>query len=110
MLVRRFRAGQVRDLIRKDLEADERGGAERVADRHINHVAPRAMSARPIRGMLLRRIGMSIPARYCTGYFGNIGAPPPYGLMDFAGWFAGFFWLVHGTPSMRLHQLPKASR
>lgn len=30
---------------------------------------------------------MNIPARYCTGYLGDIGMPPPYGTMDFAGWF-----------------------
>jgi transglutaminase-like putative cysteine protease len=29
---------------------------------------------------------MNIPARYCTGYLGDIGVPPPYGPMDFAGW------------------------
>jgi transglutaminase-like putative cysteine protease len=28
---------------------------------------------------------MNIPARYCTGYLGDIGMPPPYGPMDFAG-------------------------
>ena len=30
---------------------------------------------------------MNIPARYCTGYLGDIGMPPPYGAMDFAAWF-----------------------
>ena len=30
---------------------------------------------------------MNIPARYCTGYLGDIGIPPPYGPMDFAAWF-----------------------
>ncbi len=30
---------------------------------------------------------MNIPARYCTGYLGDIGMPPPYGPMDFAAWF-----------------------
>jgi len=29
---------------------------------------------------------MNIPARYCTGYLGDIGMPPPYGVMDFAAW------------------------
>jgi transglutaminase-like putative cysteine protease len=33
---------------------------------------------------------MNIPARYCTGYLGDIGMPPPYGPMDFAGWFEAF--------------------
>lgn len=30
---------------------------------------------------------MNIPTRYCTGYLGDIGMPPPYGPMDFAAWF-----------------------
>jgi transglutaminase-like putative cysteine protease len=30
---------------------------------------------------------MNIPARYCTGYLGDIGMPPPYGVMDLAAWF-----------------------
>lgn len=34
---------------------------------------------------------LNIPARYCTGYLGDMGAPPPYGPMDFAGWFEA--WL-----------------
>ncbi len=34
---------------------------------------------------------MNIPARYCTGYLGDIGMPPPYAPMDFAGWFEA--WL-----------------
>src|SRR5450830_1482423 len=33
---------------------------------------------------------MNIPARYCTGYLGDIGTPPPYGTMDFAAWFEVF--------------------
>ncbi|MBC7781992.1 MAG: transglutaminase family protein [Proteobacteria bacterium] len=33
---------------------------------------------------------MNIPARYCTGYLGDIGTEPPYGPMDFAGWFEAF--------------------
>jgi len=33
---------------------------------------------------------MNIPARYCTGYLGDIGVPPPYGPMDFAAWFEVF--------------------
>jgi transglutaminase-like putative cysteine protease len=34
---------------------------------------------------------MNIPARYCTGYLGDIGVPPEPGPMDFAGWFEA--WL-----------------
>jgi transglutaminase-like putative cysteine protease len=33
---------------------------------------------------------VNIPARYCTGYLGDIGMPPPYGPMDFAGWFEAY--------------------
>ncbi len=33
---------------------------------------------------------LNIPARYCTGYLGDIGIPPPYGPMDFAGWFEAY--------------------
>jgi len=30
---------------------------------------------------------LNIPARYCTGYLGDMGMPPPYGVGDFAAWF-----------------------
>jgi transglutaminase-like putative cysteine protease len=33
---------------------------------------------------------MNIPARYCTGYLSDIGMPPPYGVMDLAGWFEAY--------------------
>jgi len=33
---------------------------------------------------------MNIPARYCSGYLGDIGIPPPHGVMDFAGWFEAY--------------------
>lgn len=33
---------------------------------------------------------MNIPARYCAGYLGDIGTLPPYGPMDFAGWFEAY--------------------
>lgn len=33
---------------------------------------------------------LNIPARYCTGYLGDMGTPPPYGPMDFAGWFEAY--------------------
>lgn len=33
---------------------------------------------------------MNIPARYCTGYLGDIGVPPPHATMDFAGWFEAY--------------------
>jgi transglutaminase-like putative cysteine protease len=42
---------------------------------------------------------MNIPARYCTGYLGNIGVPPADSPMDFAGWF-------DCTPSIPATTLP----
>jgi transglutaminase-like putative cysteine protease len=33
---------------------------------------------------------MNIPARYCTGYLGDIGVPPLPSPMDFAAWFEAF--------------------
>ncbi len=48
---------------------------------------------------------MNIPARYCTGYLGDIGVPPVPAPMDFSGWFEAFLdgkWYVfdarHNTP------------
>jgi len=37
---------------------------------------------------------LNIPARYCTGYLGDIGLPPPYAPMDFAAWME--VWLGDG--------------
>lgn len=34
---------------------------------------------------------LNIPARYCTGYLGDVGMPPPYPVGDFAAWFEA--WL-----------------
>jgi transglutaminase-like putative cysteine protease len=33
---------------------------------------------------------LNIPARYCTGYLGDIGIPPVDTPMDFAGWFEAY--------------------
>jgi transglutaminase-like putative cysteine protease len=33
---------------------------------------------------------MNVPARYCTGYLGDIGVPPADSPMDFAGWFEAY--------------------
>jgi transglutaminase-like putative cysteine protease len=48
---------------------------------------------------------MNIPARYCTGYLGDIGIPPVDAPMDFSGWFEAFLngrWYTfdarHNTP------------
>jgi transglutaminase-like putative cysteine protease len=40
---------------------------------------------------------MNIPTRYCTGYLGDMGTEPPYGVMDFAAWFEVYIggdWFV----------------
>ena len=48
---------------------------------------------------------MNIPARYCTGYLGDIGAPPDPDPMDFSAWFEVYLgqrWYTfdarHNTP------------
>ena len=33
---------------------------------------------------------MNIPARYCTGYLGDIGVPPDESPMDFSAWFEAY--------------------
>ncbi len=33
---------------------------------------------------------LNIPARYCTGYLGDMGTLPPYGVGDFAAWFEAY--------------------
>jgi transglutaminase-like putative cysteine protease len=33
---------------------------------------------------------VNIPARYCTGYLGDIGVPPDTSPMDFSGWFEAY--------------------
>ena len=48
---------------------------------------------------------MNIPARYCTGYLGDIGVPPVPDPMDFSAWFEVYLggrWFTfdarHNTP------------
>jgi transglutaminase-like putative cysteine protease len=33
---------------------------------------------------------MNVPARYCTGYLGDIGVPPDPAPMDFSAWFEAY--------------------
>lgn len=52
---------------------------------------------------------MNIPARYCTGYLGDIGVPPVPDPMDFSGWFQAYLggrWL---TMDAR-HNMPRIGR
>jgi transglutaminase-like putative cysteine protease len=85
-----------------------RAGWERVQNicdfvhRHIEFNYAYASATRTASQALLERRGvcrdyahlalafcrcMNMPARYCTGYLGDIGLPPPYAAMDFSGWF-----------------------
>jgi transglutaminase-like putative cysteine protease len=52
---------------------------------------------------------MNIPARYCTGYLGDIGVPPPYGPMDFAAWFEAYIGGVWHTFDPR-NNVPRIGR
>jgi transglutaminase-like putative cysteine protease len=52
---------------------------------------------------------MNIPARYCTGYLGDIGMPPPYGPMDFAGWFEAYIGGAWRTFDAR-NNMPRIGR
>jgi transglutaminase-like putative cysteine protease len=52
---------------------------------------------------------MNIPARYCTGYLGDIGVPPDPAPMDFSAWFEVFLggsW--HTVDARHLH--PRVGR
>jgi transglutaminase-like putative cysteine protease len=52
---------------------------------------------------------MNIPARYCTGYLGDIGIPPVPGPMDFSAWFevylGGRWWTMDAR-----HNKPRIGR
>jgi transglutaminase-like putative cysteine protease len=42
---------------------------------------------------------MNIPARYCTGYLGDVGVPPVDAPMDFSGWFEAYLdGVCHNVP------------
>jgi len=52
---------------------------------------------------------LNIPARYCTGYLGDMGTPPPYGAMDFAGWFEVYLGGAWHTYDAR-NNIPRIGR
>ena len=52
---------------------------------------------------------MNIPARYCTGYLGDIGVPPVDAPMDFSGWFEAFLGGAWYTFDAR-HNVPRIGR
>jgi transglutaminase-like putative cysteine protease len=52
---------------------------------------------------------LNIPARYCTGYLGDIGVPPVDAPMDFSGWcevFLGGSWYTFDAR----HNVPRIGR
>jgi transglutaminase-like putative cysteine protease len=52
---------------------------------------------------------MNIPARYCTGYLGDIGVPPVDSPMDFSAWFEAYLdggWHVFDAR----HNVPRIGR
>jgi transglutaminase-like putative cysteine protease len=52
---------------------------------------------------------MNIPARYCTGYLGDIGVPPPDAPMDFSAWFEVYLSGRWYTFDAR-HNVPRIGR
>ena len=52
---------------------------------------------------------MNIPARYCTGYMGDIGIPPDPAPMDFSGWFEAYLLGQWYTFDAR-HVVPRIGR
>jgi transglutaminase-like putative cysteine protease len=52
---------------------------------------------------------MNIPARYCTGYLGDIGVPPDPDPMDFSAWFEVFLGGRWHTFDAR-HNIPRIGR
>jgi transglutaminase-like putative cysteine protease len=52
---------------------------------------------------------MNIPARYCTGYLGDIGIPPVDAPMDFSGWFEAYLNGQWYTFDAR-HNVPRIGR
>ena len=52
---------------------------------------------------------MNVPARYCTGYLGDIGVPPDPAPMDFSAWFEAFLngrWYAFDAR----HNIPRIGR
>ena len=52
---------------------------------------------------------MNIPARYCSGYLGDIGVPPSPAPMDFSGWFEAYLGGAWHTFDAR-HNIPRIGR
>jgi transglutaminase-like putative cysteine protease len=52
---------------------------------------------------------MNIPARYCTGYLGDIDVPPAPAPMDFSAWFEAYLGGRWFTFDAR-HNYPRIGR
>lgn len=52
---------------------------------------------------------MNVPARYCTGYLGDIGIPPVDAPMDFSAWFEAYLEGAWRTFDAR-HNAPRIGR
>jgi transglutaminase-like putative cysteine protease len=52
---------------------------------------------------------LNIPARYCTGYLGDVGVPPVDAPMDFSGWFEAYLDGNWYTFDAR-HNIPRIGR
>jgi transglutaminase-like putative cysteine protease len=52
---------------------------------------------------------MNVPARYCTGYLGDIGVPPDEAAMDFSAWFEAYLGDRWYTFDAR-HNAPRIGR
>jgi transglutaminase-like putative cysteine protease len=52
---------------------------------------------------------MNVPARYCTGYLGDIGVPPDPAPMDFSAWFEVYLGTSWFTLDAR-HNQPRIGR
>ncbi|MDC9823292.1 transglutaminase family protein [Devosia sp. ZB163] len=92
--------------------------------RHIRFDYMQADNMRSAFGAYLQRVGvcrdfahlaiafcrcMNIPARYCTGYLGDIGMPPNDAPMDFSAWFEVYLGGKWHTADAR-HNTPRIGR
>ena len=92
--------------------------------RHIRFDYMQADSMRSAYGAYLQQVGvcrdfahlaiafcrcMNIPARYCTGYLGDIGVPASEAPMDFSAWFEVYLGRKWHTADAR-HNKPRIGR
>lgn len=83
--------------------ADSTKGAKRVLDERVGVCRDFAHLA-----IALCRC-INIPARYCTGYLGDINVPPDPAPMDFSAWFEAYLDNAWFTFDAR-HNQPRAGR